>query len=114
MKNHKIKGVYKIESEKKQCSIIFSIANTNDPLKYDYFMLIINRKGNVIVKEINSPILLARENKFSIQRIPETSVQYQEYVDKITDYQIQPIKYTLKENEYGLRLRRKESIKSRA
>ena len=115
MKSHIIKGLYKIETEDKSSSVIVSIVNSKDPLKYDYFMLIIDRKGKISIKGIKSPILLARENKLNIQRVSETSTQYHEYIQKITDYQPEPIKPTITKNEgYSLRLRRKEIVKSRA
>jgi hypothetical protein len=106
MKNHTIKGLYELQTPKKNRAIIFSVVNNNDALRYEYFMLVTDRKGNNIIQQINNPITLARESRASIQRISQTSKQYKEYVSKITDYHIDTIRHPIhRDFNYGLTLK---------
>ena len=106
MKNHVIKGLYELQTTKKNRAIVFSVINKDDSLRYEYYMLIIDRKGNRIFSKVKNPILLARENKLSIQRVSQSSEAYREYIQNITDFHIDSVKYpTHKEFDYGLKLK---------
>ena len=103
-----IKGLYELQTPKKNHAIIFSVVNKNDALRYEYFLLVIDRKGNKTIQQINNPITFARESRSSIQRISQTSQQYHDYVSKITDYHIEAVKHpTHKEFDYGLRFKKR-------
>ena len=106
MKNHVIKGLYELQTPKKNHAIIFSVANNTDALRYEYYMLVFDKKGNRVIKQINNPITFARESRASIQRISQTSEQYQEYISKITDYHIDTVQTPIhREFDYRLRLK---------
>ncbi len=106
MKNHTIKGLYELQTPKKNHAIIFSVVSNNDSLKYEYYMLVIDRKGNKRLQQINNPITFARESRSIIQRITQTDEQYQEYVSKITDYHIDTINHPVhKDFNYRLALK---------
>ena len=106
MRNHEIKGLYELQTPKKNRAIIFSVINNSDTLRYEYYMLIIDRKGNKIIKQINDPITFAKESRSIIQRVSQTSAQYQDYIDKITDYHIDTVQTPVhKEPDYKLRFK---------
>ncbi len=106
MKNHTIKGLYELQTPKKNHAIIFSVVNNNDSLRYEYYMLVIDRKGNKRLQQISNPITFAKESRSIIQRISQTDQHYEEYVSKITDYHIDTIRHPVRKDfDYGLVLK---------
>ena len=109
MDGNEIKGIYKVEDRKRNHSVIFSVSNNNNPLRYDYYILTIAKNGSITIRPIQSPIVLARDNKFSIKRISESSPLYKEYADKIAKYDVQLLRRNYsKDNNHGLKLRRND------
>ena len=105
MSDHSIKRSYEIRMSSDARAVIISAANKEDPLKYDYYMLLTGSDNKLSVKRIDNPILLARNSGFNIHRIVQGSDAYNHFANRFASYYAAP-------KETAKKLHFKESIVS--
>ena len=97
MSDHSIKGIYEMRLSNNLRAIIISAKNKIDPLKYDYYLLYSdNESDNVDIKKISSPILLAKDSKYSIHKLDSEGDAYKHFAARFASYRNDPIQTSRK------------------
>ena len=88
MENHIIKSLYEVREGDTTKAIIFSTANNNSTMKYDYYILTLCKKKKYLINKIQNPISIARDSHYTIQKVSLRNKAYQHYISHFSEYNL--------------------------
>ncbi len=99
MMNDKIVNVYKLKLLEGQDSFIYSLKKTNDPLGFQYYILIKNEKNEPMIYDAGNAIKILQNQGTYLIPVKKEEAQYEQFLSELL--------YALNQNQKESQLSKK-------